>query len=93
MNKTIKVRAVAGALVPDPRRVRVFYGWARCKAEDSPEHTIPTADGGMHFRRVGDVDVPDTSDVRTAIARGELVLAPAETPAEASASKPKKTTA
>ncbi len=75
---TVRVRAVPGALVVDPLRVRSYVGWARCDAAHA-EHTIPTRDGGVHFRRVADgVETPDTQWVRLAIARRELELVTVE---------------
>jgi hypothetical protein len=79
----ILILAVPGALVPHPTAVRRFLGWERCSASEA-EHTIPTADGGLHLRRCKEpVEVDDHREIRLSIARGELELATAKKPTKA----------
>ena len=55
MSGTIRVRAVAGRMLPCRQRLNAFVGYAEVTQADLPAcHSMP---GGRRYKRVGEVEV------------------------------------
>lgn len=82
--QTIRVRAVPGALVPHPSgRARTYVGYRPAKDSETPVHVFGRSSAGLVLDGV--VEVPRTSTIDRAIARGELITESATAPAKTAA--------
>lgn len=85
---TIRVKRVEGKVYPDPRPGRDFVGLrkARMSEDDQVVYRVP---GGFMYVDDGAQSLPNTREIRQAIADGDLVeVAPEPAAAAKSAAKP-----
>lgn len=80
MSTMLRVAAVPGRMCPMPGRPGAFIGLTRTRV--TPEKPAPEGaalvTGGYAFVATTEaVELPDTTDLRRALARGDCVLAPA----------------
>lgn len=74
MSDTIRVVRVPGKVYPDPRIGRDFIGLRRARARDETliVHRVPD---GFAYVDDGPQEIPNTREIRQALADGDLALA------------------
>lgn len=83
MGEMIRVKAVPGAMLPSPTKLRAFVGYEAVGKDDPADHIVP---GGSRYRMREDGElVENTASMRKALRNGSVVIA-AE-PAQPSAAR------
>lgn len=84
MSDTIRVRRVEGKVYPDPRPGRDFIGARKARARDIEAGTpiVHDVPGGHRYVDDGPQTVPNTREIRQAVADGSLELFTEPEPAD-----------
>jgi len=82
VTEKIKVRAVAGRMMPHPAGAGRFVGMRNALPDDAADIEIP---GGRRYVLVPFEELPTSAFLRRALARGDIALHTSDTPEESTA--------